>query len=224
MKTEIHQLSLGVCNCYLIKEEGLILVDAGSPNQGEKFLKQLKDLSIEPKDISLILLTHGHFDHIGSANELKKLTGGKVAINQHEKDWVEQALKPIPPGISLWGKIFGTILKMYVSLLNFPGTPVDLVLEDKEFSLESYGIHGKVLYTPGHSSGSMSILLDTGDAFVGDSAMNGLPMRIGAGMPVFAEDIGALKESWRLLLTRGAKWIYPAHGKPFKADVLEKLL
>lgn len=63
IKTEIHQLSLGVCNCYLIKEEELILVDAGSLNQGEKFLKELNDLSIEPKDISLILLTHGHWDH-----------------------------------------------------------------------------------------------------------------------------------------------------------------
>ena len=96
MKTEIHQLSSGVfhfSNCYLIKEEGIILVDAGIPNQGKKFRKRLKDLSVEPADISLILLTHGHWDHIASASEFKKLTGAKVAINQHEKDWVEQALK-----------------------------------------------------------------------------------------------------------------------------------
>ncbi len=36
-----------------------------------------------------------------SNNELKKLTGAKVAINHREKDWVEQALKPLPPGINL---------------------------------------------------------------------------------------------------------------------------
>ena len=224
MKTEIHQLSLGICNCYLIREEGLILVDAGVPNQGKKVLKESKDLSIEPKDISLILLTHGHFDHIGSANELKKLTGAKVAINQHEKDWVERGFKPTPPGTNLWGKILRAVIKMYESRMSFPGTPVGLVLEDKDFSLESYGILGKVIYTPGHSSGSMSLLLDTGDAFVGDMAMNGLPMRIGPGMPIFAEDVGALRESWRLLLNSGAKRIHPAHGKPFNADELEKLL
>jgi glyoxylase-like metal-dependent hydrolase (beta-lactamase superfamily II) len=223
MKTEIHRLSLG-CNCYLIKEEGIILVDGGSPNKEKKFRKQLKDLSIEPKDISLILLTHGHWDHIGSIHELKRLTGCEVAINQHEKDWVEQALKPIPPGINLWGKILGVIAKISMLLVNFPATSVDLVLEDKEFPLESYGIHGKVLYTPGHSLGSMSLLLATGDAFVGDLAVNGLPQRIGPGMSVFAEDISAVKESWRLLLNRGARWIYPAHGNPFKADLLEKLL
>ena len=98
------------------------------------------------------------------------------------------------------------------------------MLEDEEYPLESYGIHGKVIYTPGHSSGSISLLLDTGDAFVGDLAMNVFPTRIGPGMPIFAENVNALKESWRLLLSSGAKQIYPAHGKPFNADVLEKLL
>ena len=224
MGTDIHQLSLGPCNCYLIREEGLILVDAGVPNQGKKFLKRLKDLSIEPKDISLILLTHGHWDHIASISELKEITGCKVAINQHEKDWVEQALKPLPPATNLWGNMLEVIMRVYLSFINFPGTPIDLVLEDEEYPLEYCGIHGKVLYTPGHSSGSMSLLLDTGDAFVGDLVMNGFPMRIGPGMPIFAENIGALKESWRLLLTSGAKLIHPAHGKPFNADELRKML
>ena len=224
MKTEIHRLPLGIANCYLIKEEGVILVDAGTPNKEKKFLKVLKDLSIEPKDISLILLTHGHWDHIGSVHELKRLTGGEVAINQHEKDWVEQALKPLPPGINLWGKILIRLIRISLLSVKFPATSVDLVLKDEEFSLESYGIHGRVLYTPGHSSGSMSLLLDTGDAFVGDLAANGLPQRIGPGMSVFAEDISAVKRSWRLLLDRGAKWIYPGHGNPFRADALAKLL
>ncbi|MFC2013454.1 hypothetical protein ACFLU8_00985 [Chloroflexota bacterium] len=53
----------------------------------------------------------------------------------------------------------------------------------------------------------MSLLLDTGDAFVGDMAMNGLPMRIGPGMPIFAEDAGALRESWRLLLTKKGRFL-----------------
>jgi hydroxyacylglutathione hydrolase len=223
-KTEIHRLPLGLCNCYLIKEEGLVLVDAGWPNQGEKFLKILKALSIEPKDISLILLTHGHWDHIGSIDELKRLTGCKVAVNKREKDWVEQALKPLPSGGSLGRKLLEAIINMYVSRVNFPGTSIDLVLEDKEFSLEPFGIRGKVFYTPGHSSGSMSLLLDTGDVFVGDLAMNGLPLRIGPGLSVWAEDISASRESCRLLLDRGAQWIYPAHWKHFKAAALEKLL
>ena len=51
----------------------------------------------------------------------------------------------------------------------------------------------------------MSLLLDSGEAFVGDLAMSGFPKMIGKGMPVFAEDVVAVKESWRLLLSRGAR-------------------
>ena len=224
MNTKIHPLPLGPTVCYLIKEEGLILVDGGWPNRGKEFVKKIRQLSIEAAEISLVLLTHGHWDHIGSLHEIKALTGCQVAVNHREKDWVEQALSPVLPVTSVWGKVWEMILRTYLLFVNFPGTPVDLVLEDAEFSLESYGIHGRVLYTPGHSLGSMSLLLDTGDAFVGDSAMNGLPMRIGPGIPLFAEDLQLLKRSWRLLLDNGAKRVYPAHGKPFEADVLRRLI
>jgi glyoxylase-like metal-dependent hydrolase (beta-lactamase superfamily II) len=116
------------------------------------------------------------------------------------------------------------MMKISMPFVKLHKTSVDLVLEDKEFSLESYGIHGNILYTPGHSLGSMSLLLETGEAFVGDLAMSGFPKLVGKGMSIFAEDIDAVKKSWRLLLSRGAKWIYPAHGKPFRAEDLERLL
>ena len=224
METQINRLSLGFTNCYLIRQEGLILIDAGLPNKGKRFLNQLKDLSIDSKDVSLILVTHSHFDHIGSISELKALTGCQVAVSQHEKDCLEQGLKLPFPGIGLWGKLLNIFAKIYTPFVKLTPTSVDLVLEDKEFSLEPYGISGKVIYTPGHSLGSMSLLLDTGDAFVGDLVMNGLPMRIGPGMPVFGIDAVAIKESWRLLLDMGAKQIYPGHGKPFNAGELEKAL
>jgi hydroxyacylglutathione hydrolase len=224
MPVEIHPLPLGMCNCYLVKQEGLVLIDAGGPNRGRKFMAKLKDLTIDPANISLLLLTHAHWDHIGSANKIKELTGCQVAINHREKDVVEKALKPLPPGTNLLSKILDIVMKAYAPFISFPGTPVDLALEDEDFSLEPYGIQGKVIYTPGHSSGSTSLLLDTGDAFVGDLVVNSFPMHTGAGLPIFAEDISVVKQSWRRLLSSGVKHVYPAHGKPFKADILEKSL
>ena len=139
MRTEIHRLSLrlGLNNCYLIKEDGIIVVDSGMPKQGKKFLKWLRELSINPRDISLLLLTHGHLDHAGSASEFRELTGCKIAVNYREKEWVEKALKPVPPGTNLWGKVCGVIFRVALPFINFPSTPVDLVLEDDDFSLES---------------------------------------------------------------------------------------
>ena len=224
MNAEIYKLSLGICNCYLIKEDGIILVDAGPPNQVSKLRMELQTLSIKPEDISLLLLTHGHYDHIGSVSAVKTLTNCKVAINHREKEWVEQALRPMPPGIGVWGNVMAALMRIAVPFVKFPASSVDIALEDTEFPLHPFGINGRVLYTPGHTSGSMSLLLETGETFIGDLAMNGFPMRIGPGMPTVGDNRDTIKASWKLLLDSGAKWIYPAHGNPFSADVLQEAL
>ena len=105
-----------------------------------------------------------------------------------------------------------------------PAINVDIVLRDEEFSLASFGIPGKVLFTPGHTMGSVSVLLETGDAFVGDLAMNGFPFRLRPGLTILAEDNLKVKESWKLLLDKGAKKVYPGHGKPFSAGIIRKAL
>ena len=113
---------------------------------------------------------------------------------------------------------------MYLPLVDIPATTVDVVINNEGFSLAEYGISGKVIYTPGHSLGSVSVLLDTGDAFVGDMAMNMFPLTLKPGLPIFAEDFDKLKESWRVLLDQGVKRVYPSHGKPFSVDVIKEKL
>ncbi len=54
--------------------------------------------------------------------------------------------------------------------------------------------------------------------------MNKFPLRLSPGLPIFAEDFHQVKKSWKLLLDQGIKTIYPAHGKPFSADVIRKVL
>jgi hydroxyacylglutathione hydrolase len=226
----IHRLSsMGVTNCYLIEQEATILVDAGLPAvglyKGRRFLSSLKREVGTLEEISLVLLTHGHWDHIGLAHEVKKRTGAKVAIHQREKEWVEEGLKPLPSRANLWGRIILAEERLMLTRwVKFPGVSVDLAFEDEGLDMEPLGIHGRVYHTPGHTSGSVSLLLDTGEAFVGDLAMNGLPWRFGAGMPIMWYDKSEVRQSWRLLLDNGARWIYPAHGKPFKADALRRQL
>jgi glyoxylase-like metal-dependent hydrolase (beta-lactamase superfamily II) len=187
-------------------------------------MKGIENLSIKPEDIQLIVITHGHWDHIGSAKEIKEITGAKIALHRNEKDWLEKSLKPLPPAVTLWGHIFAKIMAIFVPLIHVPAADVDVVLGDEELSLADYGIPGRIIPTPGHSMGSVSVLLETGDAFVGDLAMNGFPLRIGPGLPIFAEDLQKVKKSWQLLLERGAVTVYPAHGKPFSADAIRRAL
>ena len=224
MGVEVHRLRLGITNCYLIKEEGLILVDAGPSQKTELLRRRLQALSISPNDVSLIVLTHAHWDHVASLGEWKEMTGCKVAVNNCEREWVEKALSPMPKAFSPWGRLFILFSGILAATSHSSGTPVDLTLQDDGISLEPFGISGKVLHTPGHTRGSMSVLLDNGDAFVGDLAMNGLPPRFRPGMPFLGDDPIAVKMSWRLLLDKGAKKMYPAHGNPFDASVLRKKL
>jgi len=224
MKVSIHSIKLGFDHCYIIQGKGVIMIDGGGPKQAKGFTKAVERLSMKPEDIKLIVLTHGHWDHIGSAREIKEITGAKLALHQKEKDWLEKSLKPMPPGVTAWGRIFVKIMAMFMPSVHIPATEVDIVLGDGEFSLFEYGIPGKIIHTPGHSMGSISVLLETGDAFVGDLAMNMFPLRLNPGLPILAEDMQKVRESWKLLVKAGAKTIYPAHGKPFSVDIIRRAL
>jgi hydroxyacylglutathione hydrolase len=224
MSVNIYPVTLGFDHCYIIQDRGTIMIDGGAPKKLKEFSKAIEEISIKPDDIKLMIMTHGHWDHIGSAKEIKEFTGAEIAMHEKEKEWLEKGLKPLPPGVTLWGNIFKGIMGMFMPLVKIPVTGVDVVLGDEGLSLEEYGISGKVIYTPGHSPGSISVFLETGDVFVGDMAMNKFPLRFGPGMPIFAEDIGKLRRSWNLLLDSGAKTIYPAHGGPFSVDTIRKAL
>ena len=224
MGIDIHPIHLGFDCSYVVKDEGAIVIDGGEPKKLKHFMQGIEKASIKPEEVRLIVLTHGHWDHIGSAKDIKEATGAKIAMHENEKEWLEKSLKPQPPGVTLWGKIFINVVKMFMPFIHIAPTDVDVILGDDEFSLEPFGITGKVIYTPGHSSGSVSILLETGDVFVGDLAMNKFPLRRSPGLPIFAEDWDKVKESWKMLLDQGAKTVYPAHGEPFPADIIRREL
>jgi len=224
MGANIYPIPLGVDHCYLIQDKGIIMVDGGAPKKVKEFTKTIEKIGITTRDIQLIILTHGHWDHIGSAKEIKELTGAKIALHHLEKEWLEKSLKPMPPGVTTWGRILSKIMTMFLPFISIPGTNVEIVIGNEGLSLEEYGIPGKVIYTPGHSCGSVSVLLETGEAFVGDMAMNMFPLRFSPGLPIFAEDLLKLKESWESLLDQGAKMIYPSHGEPFPADIIRRAI
>jgi glyoxylase-like metal-dependent hydrolase (beta-lactamase superfamily II) len=222
MAVEIIPIALGIDTCYVLRGDGVVVVDAGSPKKVDSFLSGLQRASIRPEEVQLIVITHGHWDHIGSARDMKSATGAKLAMHEQEAAWLERSLTPFPPGVTLWGRILSILAKPLMPFIKVPPTRVDMLLENEGLSLAGYGIPGRVLHTPGHSSGSVSVLLDSGEAFVGDLAMSAFPLRLTPGLPILAEDNAAVVASWEMLLEAGAKKVYPAHGRPFMADVIRR--
>ena len=168
-------------------------------------------------------MTHAHCDHIGCLKSIKELTGSKVVAHVAEREWIEKGQSVNPRGITFWGKTLSRLVDLFLPFVSIPSTSVDIAI-DHELSLEPFGLNGRVMHTPGHSPGSLSVLLSTGEAFVGDLAMNRLPLTIGPRLPIFGDDLKAVATSWRRLIDAGAREIFPAHGKPFSVDLIRKSL
>lgn len=224
MATEIFPIPLGFDTCYVLRNEGAIAVDAGQPKKGRTFLNGLKRAGVSPDEVRLILLTHAHWDHMGSAKELKEITGAPLAVHAREVAWVEEGNPPLPPGVTPYGKVFMAVHEVLMPLIHVPPARVDRRLGIEITSLAEFGIPGVVIPTPGHSPGSVSVLLESGEAFVGDLAMNRFPLRLSPGLPIFADDLDEVVRSWRRLLEHTVETVFPAHGTPFPADVMRAAL
>ncbi len=137
---EINTLILGDIGvrCYQVAtEDAAVVIDPGFKN--DKILHFLEENKNKER---LILLTHAHFDHVGYAEELRKLSGVKIAIGELDNP----ALADTEYNLSY---AFGVDMKPFEA---------DVLLKDgEEFSIGSLKI--KVMHTPGHTKGSVCYLM-----------------------------------------------------------------
>ena len=224
MSLTIYSKRLGIDRCYEIKASGCIMVDTG-PSMSERAIENwIKSIPVEPEEIQLLVLTHGHADHVGAASQVKNITGAKIAMHENDKNMFETGEVVWPSAASTWGRVARYLLKPLTPIFRFNGSKVDVVIGDEGLSLVEYGIPGRIVHTPGHTSGSISVLLETGEAFVGCMTHNAPPFRLSPGLPIFAEDLIKLRESWRSIIDQGVETIYPAHGDSFPVGVILKTL
>jgi len=222
MSLQIIPFQKSINTAYIIKDQGAVLFDASYKGTSEAFSKLLSASGIEADEIKLIIISHGDFDHAGGAKELQELTGAKIVMHEKDRENLEKSIFHWPGGVTPWGKFSRALLKpMLKKKMTLPPAKVDIALDDQGMSLKEYGIQGKIVYTPGHTYGSISVVLESGDAFVGCMAHNRPPFVLKPKLPIYAKDIELIKKSWKVVINQGAKTIYPAHGKSFP---LEKIL
>jgi len=221
----IKIILLGPVRTYLIRAgEGFILVDAGKRSKEARFARALAGLKVSPERIRLIVITHVHYDHVGSLAGIKRRCGCPAAVHESEKEFLEAGAHPVPPGTNALGRAVSFLgRKLGSGLMSFEPVRAEVALGD-EYPLQDLGLAGRIIATPGHTRGSVSVLLDSGQAVVGDAAFNVLPFGLGPIMPPFGADPGLILGSWQKLLEAGAREIYPAHGRPFSAGRLERAL
>jgi len=209
----VIQISLGWANVFVIRGKRPVLVDTGYPGSAPAIIDKLTENGVDPGWLSLILITHGHSDHFGSAAEIKKQTGAPVAV--HKLD-AEALIKGEDPSL----KPTGFIGRMLLPLLERRGPATapplkpDIIIEG-ELDLSKFGVDGKVIHTPGHTPGSVSVILPNGEFIVGDLIMKGMVRFWQPNYPLFADNMFQLKESIKLILRKKPSKIYCTHGGPF---------
>lgn len=180
---------------YFILDNGKtkLLIDAGWPGTIGELKHALKQKDISLANINYVLVTHYHPDHAGLTQDIKN-AGAKLIVLQQQLPFIAPLAGLIKP--------------------TAPFTPINtndniiISTQNSRPFLQQLGFNGEVLHTPGHSDDSITLLLDTGEAFIGDLPP-GYTVEPGGGL---------VMSSWKALKTAGAKNIYPSHAKPFTID------
>lgn len=211
-------LNLGVVKAFVIKGERSILVDAGNAGDARKIIQGLSRLKINPQDISLIIITHSHSDHIGGLAKLKEVTGARVLVHQLDAEALVAGINKdiIPTNLK------GDLFKRFIEERPKIKTVEPDILIDGEHDLGKYGVPGKVIGTPGHTAGSISIVLNNGEAIIGDLLMGGIILRRFPNYPYFAYNLDLVKESIKKIQKLDLKKLYPSHGGPFAFHAVKK--
>jgi glyoxylase-like metal-dependent hydrolase (beta-lactamase superfamily II) len=165
-----------------------LLIDLGWPGMFSALTANLARMDIPLREVTHGIATHYHMDHAGAAQDLKN-AGMRLIVAEEQVSAIPLMAQHMKP------------TDHYT-----PITPADNVIVSCAHSqalLKSLGIEGKFVHTPGHSDDSISVLLDSGDAFTGDLTW-----------PTFAteETMELVNASWARLRALGARTVHAGHG------------
>lgn len=175
----------------LVSKTHRLLIDSGFPGSINKLGREMRKTGFKLSEIDFLIVTHFHVDHAGAIQELKNQNVKFVLFEVQEK--FIRSMEDMTAG-----KWSYTPLK--------PDDNIVLSLEKSRGFLQSIGISGEVASTPGHSDDSISLILDSGECFIGDLYAEHL----------LTEKDFEQKQSWLKLKQAGVKEIFPGHGSCYK--------
>lgn len=203
----IKKISYGNSNCYLVHQnDSFLLIDTELPGKSDELIKNLEENGVTKDNFKLVILTHGHVDHVGNALALRERFGVKIGISGIDAEMVKSSDTTFPKAHKVFLKIIRFILSKKNAKLTYKAFQPDILLKDGS-SLEQYGFEAKVVALPGHTLGSIGIL-SQGDLFVGDAAM---VMKSKLVAPIFGDSMEKMENSIKKINSIDYEKIYTGH-------------
>lgn len=216
----IVRIERGFTNTYLLLgAQHVVVVDTATPGHERRILRALKRHERRPQDVSAIVLTHAHADHAGSAAALRAATGARIVAGKADAATLLRGHNdPMQPTDKPGKRLLPLLRKDY------PAFSAD-TLVDGEFDLHPLGVPARVLALPGHTPGSLAVVLDDGQAIGGDLVRGKLMARSQPVLHFFHHDIAqAHHQLARLLDEFNVQRLHPGHGHALEAAALRAYL
>jgi hydroxyacylglutathione hydrolase len=204
----IVQVLSGRSNVFLLSNDKTnILIDTSVSRLWNTLQKQLNKLGIS--HIDYLILTHAHFDHAGNACKIKEKYRTSVIVQKNEAMYLTTGNNILPKGTTLLTRPIVNILgRRLFTRLKYEPCKYDLLV-DSLFDLRDFGFNAYLLHTPGHTIGSMSVIIDNEIAIVGDTLFGIFKWSV---FPPYAQDVKQMIHSWGKLLETNCSVFIPSHG------------
>lgn len=206
---EIIQILSGRSNVFILTNgDKNVLIDTSVSRLWNRLQQRLKKLGIN--NIDYLFLTHAHIDHAANANRIKTKFNASVIIHKNEVGYLLKGDNILPKGTTFITRPMVNVFSKLISssLLKYDPCEPDLVV-DSYYDLKDIGFNAYLIHTPGHTIGSMSLIVDDEIAMVGDTMFGVFKWSV---FPPYAEDKKIMIKSWGKLLDTNCSIFIPSHG------------
>jgi len=204
----IGTIKLAWSNAHVVFGTHPLIVDSGSQGDFADLTSGLRSLGAPIGAIRCAVITHGHADHAGTARALQ-LAGVKIIMGADDVDRTWNGKHGAHHPTSAFAKVLELVLPTH-----YKPFEADVLVSDR-YDLAPCGIDGEVIATPGHTPGSVVVIVAHGKiALVGDLFRGGLLFTTSPAEHFYQDDLKRDHQQIKMLLARGVEWFVLGHGGP----------